>query len=100
MHSEDRNGIGTVMPGEKDKEICINLYINMFCMDQTLRHIIEIIGTILIPVPLRNNRTKKVFDVVTDIHSRRVLPGVDKSDLHVRRDYQFITIKSLMVNER
>ena len=54
----------------------------------------------LILLPTGDNRVKQLFDVVPDIHSRLVLPGVDKRDLHLSIDYQFITIKSLMVNER
>jgi hypothetical protein len=57
----------------------------MFCMNQTLSDFIKLISTILILAPPRNNRFKKLFEVVPDIQSRLILPGVDKRDLHVSR---------------
>jgi hypothetical protein len=74
------------MPREKNKEIRIDLCINMFSMDQPLSKLNELVRPSLLTPLFLVISIEQLFDMVPDIHPRLILPGVDKRDLHVSRD--------------
>ena len=47
VHGQDRDGIDTVMTGEENQQVCIDVGIDMFCMDQSLLNFKKLVCPVL-----------------------------------------------------